>query len=126
MHKLWITILVITYSVLDFSERPMKVYAGLSDPSSPRIRRGVLTSGNYRRATICVHDALLHSGEALSPLPALRGSGRTSRPSWVIILTQHTCSRIARTSVQPLSLHLSIHQPTNMITVTFILRVYDP
>lgn len=47
-------------------------------------------------------------------------------PQGEIFLTQHTCSRIARTSVQPLDLHLSIHQPTNMITVTFILRVYDP
>ena len=47
-------------------------------------------------------------------------------PQGEIFLTQHTCSRIAQTSVQPLSFHLSIHQPTNMITVTFILRVYDP
>ena len=52
-------------------------------------------SRELQRATKCVHDALLKK-EALSPLPALRGLGRSSRPLWVIILTQHTYSRIAR------------------------------
>ena len=64
-----------------------------SNPSSPCIRRSVLTSENYRQPLNCVHDALLIR-EALSPLSALRGPGRTSRPSWIIILTPHTYSRI--------------------------------
>lgn len=133
MHKLWITILLSPAILLAIIFEPffpwfhIKVYAGLLDPSSPRIHRGVLTSGSYRRATqLCSRRPSLINREALSPLLALRGPGRLSRPSWVIILTQHTYSHIFRTSIQPLGLHLSIHQPTDMITVTFILRVYEP
>ena len=41
------------------------------------------------------------------------------------ILTQHADS-FYQISIQLLALHLSIHQTTNMIAVTFILQVHAP
>ena len=43
----------------------------------------------------------------------------------IILFTQHAYS-FYQISIQLLALHLSIHQTTNMIAVTFILQVHTP
>lgn len=128
--KLWITILLST-AIFLFQFEPLFLWFLLRytpvflTPHRPVYIKVYSPLGATDEPLNCIHDALLIR-EALSPLSALRGPGRTSRPSWIIILTPHTYSLIFRTSIQPLGLHLSIHQPTNMITVIFILRVYEP
>lgn len=47
---------------------PIKVYTGLFTPSSPRIRKGVLTSGSYRRATKLCSRRPSHKRSTISPI----------------------------------------------------------
>lgn len=47
---------------------PIKVYTSLFNPSSPRIRKGVLTSGSYRRATKLCSRRPSHKRSTISPI----------------------------------------------------------
>ena len=103
----------------------IKVYAGIPTPHRPVYVEVYSPPGITDDYCMCSRRPS-HKRSTISPA-CLSGTGTKlfSRPSWVIILTQHSES-FFQISIQLLDLHFSIHQSTNVITVTFTLQVNAP